>query len=84
MVELVDPVWQLGGDLRLGPGSLLAYSFGQANVPGGPLNDLTVVGGDLTLDGMLNVTTTPGGSFDPGVYRVFDYAGAQGRIKGET
>ena len=33
------------------------------------------MGGDLTLDGTLNVTTTPGGSFDPGVYRVFDYGG---------
>ena len=28
------------------------------------------------LDGTLNVTTTVGGSFDPGVYRVISYAGS--------
>ncbi|MBB6428192.1 autotransporter-associated beta strand repeat-containing protein, partial [Sphingopyxis sp. JAI128] len=48
----------------------------QANVPGGPLNDLVNVGGNLTLDGVVNVTQTPGGSFGPGVYRMFNYAGA--------
>ncbi|MBP7240455.1 autotransporter-associated beta strand repeat-containing protein [Amaricoccus sp.] len=66
----------IAGGLTLGGGSILAYSFGQANVPGGPLNDLTEVGGDLTLDGTLNVVTSPGGAFDPGIYRVFTYAGA--------
>jgi fibronectin-binding autotransporter adhesin len=65
----------IGGNLSLSGGSTLAYSFGQANVVGGPLNDLTRVQGDLVLDGTINVVTPPGGSFDPGVYRVIDYSG---------
>jgi fibronectin-binding autotransporter adhesin len=66
----------INGDLNLSGGSSLAYSFGQADVPGGPFNDLTNVGEDLTLDGTLDVTLSPGGSFTPGIYRVFNYAGA--------
>ncbi len=66
----------LGGDLALAAGSTLSYDFGQANVVGGPLNDLLVVGGDLVLDGTLEITTTVGGSFSPGVYRVMSYAGS--------
>jgi len=62
-------------NLRLSNGSLLDYHFGQAGVPGGALNDLVKVHGDLTLDGTINVKTTPGGSFDPGIYRVFTYDG---------
>lgn len=65
----------VNGGLNLAPGASLAYSFGQANVVGGPFNDLTRVGGDLVLDGTLDVTLAPGGSFDPGVYRVLDYGG---------
>ncbi|WP_161599693.1 autotransporter-associated beta strand repeat-containing protein [Pseudomonas arsenicoxydans] len=66
----------INGDLGLSTGSLLNYRFGQAGVVGGSLNDLTVVGGNLTLDGSLNVTTAPGGAFTPGVYRVISYGGA--------
>ncbi|WP_241133581.1 autotransporter-associated beta strand repeat-containing protein [Achromobacter insuavis] len=66
----------IGGDLTLQNGSALAYSFGQAGVVGGPFNDLTNVGGNLALGGTLNVQTSVGGSFDPGVYRVINYAGA--------
>lgn len=33
------------------------------------------VNGDLTLDGKLNIETSPGGSFDVGVYRVINYTG---------
>jgi fibronectin-binding autotransporter adhesin len=66
----------VAGDLSLAPTARLAYSFGQANVIGGPLNDLTVVGGDLVLDGTIDVLLAPGGSLDPGIYRVIDYAGA--------
>nr|WP_269670611.1 autotransporter outer membrane beta-barrel domain-containing protein [Stenotrophomonas sp. SY1] len=66
----------INGDLRLAPNSLLAYSLGQANVAGGPLNDLTVVRGDVTLDGTLNVATSPGGAFATGVYRIISYGGS--------
>lgn len=66
----------IAGDLTLNGGSTLNFSLGQANVPGGPLNDLIEVGGDLVLAGTLNVTTSGGGSFDPGIYRVLNYAGS--------
>ncbi|WP_286612939.1 autotransporter outer membrane beta-barrel domain-containing protein [Variovorax jilinensis] len=66
----------IGGDLSLSAGSILDYEFGQANVAGGPLNDLTVVGGNLLLDGTLNVTQSATGNFGPGVYRVINYGGA--------
>ncbi|TPI21035.1 autotransporter-associated beta strand repeat-containing protein [Mesorhizobium sp. B4-1-1] len=66
----------IAGDLTLSGGSILNYSFGQANVAGGALNDLTTVGGNLTLAGTLNVTVSPGGTFGPGIYRVFDYSGS--------
>ncbi|MBZ9706309.1 autotransporter outer membrane beta-barrel domain-containing protein [Mesorhizobium sp. ESP7-2] len=65
----------IAGDLTLSGGSILNYSFGQANVAGGALNDLTTVGGNLVLDGTLNVDVPAGGSFGPGIYRVFDYSG---------
>ena len=66
----------INGSLTLGNAAKLAYNFGQAGVVGGPLNDLTIVKGNLVLDGTLNVATPPGGSFDPGVYRVISYDGA--------
>ena len=66
----------INGDLDLHSGSILNYSLGQNSVVGGPLNDLTVVKGNLTLAGTLNVTTTPGAEFDPGIYRVISYSGA--------
>jgi fibronectin-binding autotransporter adhesin len=66
----------INGGLGLSSGSQLAYEFGQANVAGGTLNDLVNVGGNLTLDGTINVTSPAGGAFDAGVYRVFNYGGA--------
>ncbi|NYF34042.1 autotransporter-associated beta strand repeat-containing protein [Sphingopyxis sp. JAI108] len=66
----------VGGNLSLAGGSILNYEFGQADVAGGALNDLVNVGGDLTLDGTINVTVAAGGSFGPGIYRVFNYGGA--------
>src|SRR3546814_609454 len=55
---------------------ILDLEFGQANVFGGPLNDLIDVQGNLTLDGTVDVTVTTGGSFDAGLYRVINYDGA--------
>jgi fibronectin-binding autotransporter adhesin len=66
----------IAGNLALSSGSILNYSFGEANVAGGTLNDLTTVGGNLVLDGTLNVSVSSGGTFGPGVYRVFSYNGA--------
>ena len=65
----------INGNLSLAGGSILNYEFGQADVPGGAHNDLVNVGGDLTLDGTINVTVPTGGSFGPGIYRVFNYGG---------
>ncbi len=55
----------INGNLALSGTSLLDFEFGQANVPGGPLNDLINVGANLTLDGTINVTQSAGGSFGP-------------------
>ncbi|MBB6428147.1 autotransporter outer membrane beta-barrel domain-containing protein, partial [Sphingopyxis sp. JAI128] len=66
---------RINGSLALSGGSSLAYDFGLANAPGSPLNDVVHVGGDLTLDGTINVAVTPGGAFDIGLYRVINYGG---------
>ncbi len=63
------------GNLTLLPNSILDYELGQAGVPGGSLNDLTSVGGNLVLDGILNVNVSTGGTFGPGVYRLINYNG---------
>ena len=63
------------GSLVLNPTSNVNIELGQANVIAGPFNDLTVVAGNLTLDGLLNVAQTPGGSFGLGIYEVFQYGG---------
>ena len=65
----------INGDLIISPTATLAYEFGQAGVAGGALNDLVNIGGDLILDGTINVTVPTGGAFDAGVYRVFNYGG---------
>ncbi|WP_431819495.1 autotransporter outer membrane beta-barrel domain-containing protein [Burkholderia sp. F1] len=65
----------INGNLTLTSSSVLNYRLGQASTAGGTLNDLTVVNGNLTLDGTLNVSTAPGGTYGPGVYRLFNYGG---------
>lgn len=65
----------INGNLLLGAGTQLNFELGQANVVGGALNDLVNVGGNLTLDGTLNVTDSAGGSFGIGIYRLFNYGG---------
>src|SRR5690606_28856466 len=63
------------GDLVLDAASILDFEFGESDVVGGPLNDLIDVGGDLALDGTINVAVSAGGSFDAGLYRVINYGG---------
>jgi len=65
----------INGDLSLAGGATLDYQFGEAGVVGGALNDLVNVGGDLILDGTLNVSVSSGGTFGSGIYRVFNYDG---------
>ncbi|AOF92493.1 autotransporter outer membrane beta-barrel domain-containing protein [Sinorhizobium sp. RAC02] len=65
----------INGDLSLADGATLDYQFGEAGVVGGALNDLVNVGGDLILDGTLNVSVSSGGTFGSGIYRVFNYDG---------
>ena len=65
----------INGNLSLSSGSRLAYEFGQANTPGGPLNDLINVGNNLTLAGTLDIAVSPGGAFDVGIYRLLNYGG---------
>ena len=64
----------IAGNFALSGGSVLNYELAQSGVAGGGTNDLIVVGGDLMLDGTLNVTALPG--FGAGYYRLIDYAGA--------
>src|SRR3546814_7918944 len=67
----------VNGSLSLAGTSLLDYEFGQSNIVGGPLNELVSVGGDLTLDGTIDVTVAPGGDFGVGLSSVISYAGAR-------
>lgn len=60
--------------LVLNSTSQLDYELGLPNVVGGGVNDLTEVSGNLTLDGVLNITDV--GGFGDGVYRLFNYGGS--------
>lgn len=62
-------------NLTLNGGAILDYELGAANAPGDALNDVVQVNGNLVLDGTLNVTASAGGSFGPGLYRLFNYTG---------
>lgn len=63
----------IAGNLTLNAGSILNFELAQAGVVGGGVNDLINVGGNLTLDGTLNVTALSG--FGAGYYRLFNYGG---------
>lgn len=63
------------GALSLDSGAILNYELGQAGAPGGALNDLIDVKGNLALNGTLNVTESAGGNFGPGLYRLMKYSG---------
>lgn len=75
---IVDPgtgagTLTIAGNYALGGGSILNYDLGPSGVVGGGVNDLVRVGGNLALDGTLNVTALAG--FGAGYYRLMDYAG---------
>ncbi|KQY35455.1 hypothetical protein ASD38_02545 [Caulobacter sp. Root487D2Y] len=61
------------GGLLLRSGSVLNYQLGLPDIVGGGTNDLTIVTGDLTLDGTLNIADA--GGFGRGVYRLINYGG---------
>ncbi|MCW2477666.1 autotransporter-associated beta strand repeat-containing protein [Candidatus Symbiopectobacterium sp. NZEC135] len=65
----------INGSLTLNNTSILNYTLGEAGVINGTNNDLTVVNGNLTLDGILNITESAPGAFTPGLYRLIDYRG---------
>jgi autotransporter-associated beta strand protein len=69
----------IGGNLTLAGGTTLNYALGGVNATPTPIADSLVdVRGNLTLEGAtsLNIVETTGGSFSPGVYRLFNYGGA--------
>ncbi|GLK88593.1 hypothetical protein GCM10017655_16550 [Pseudomonas turukhanskensis] len=63
------------GDLNLSSDTNLVYRLGQGDVEGGLLNDLVNIQGNLVLDGVLNASITPGGSYEAGIYRLMNYSG---------
>ena len=62
------------GNLALNTSSILDYQLSTPGVIGSGVNTLVNVTGNLTLDGVLNVTN--GGSFGSGSYRLLNYTGA--------
>ena len=65
-------VLTVAGDLVLSSGSISAFELGAANITGSTLNDLAIVTGNLTLDGLLNLVADP---LADGYYRLFSYGG---------
>ena len=63
----------VSADLLLNSGSILDYVLSTPGVIGSGVNTLVNVDGNLTLDGILNVTN--GGSFASGAYRLINYTG---------
>ncbi len=60
--------------LSLDSASSLNFELGMPGVVGSGVNDLLSIGGALTLDGTLAVSTLAG--FDNGIYRIANYGGA--------
>lgn len=65
----------IDGNLTLAEHSMLDFQLGAAGATSSALNDRIDVSGNLTLDGILNVSESPGGTFGPGLYRLFNYGG---------
>lgn len=71
--EMSNSLISQAGTLTLG-GDLLLNNASQLNFNLGALKDLISISGNLTLDGVLNVSQDAG--FGVGTYRLFDYTGA--------
>ncbi|MCS2158122.1 autotransporter-associated beta strand repeat-containing protein [Scandinavium sp. H11S7] len=65
----------IGGNLSLANDTTSEFQLGEAYVPGGTYNDLVNVGKNLDLNGDLDVKLADGGTFLPGVYRLYNYGG---------
>ncbi|QYU68953.1 autotransporter domain-containing protein [Leptolyngbya sp. 15MV] len=61
------------GNLALGADSILDFELGSPDGTPGIDSDLLTVNGNLTLDGLVNVTDL--GSFGEGLYRLINYSG---------
>ena len=64
----------IGDDLNLTSASVLDFELSSPSGTAGADSDLIAVGGDLTLDGSLNVIDA--GGFDAGVYNLITYGGS--------
>ncbi|WP_208976320.1 autotransporter outer membrane beta-barrel domain-containing protein [Polycladidibacter stylochi] len=65
---------KIGGNLVLGESTKLAFGLGAPDGTAGVNSDLITVGGNLTLDGTLDVSDTD--AFGAGVYSLITYGGA--------
>lgn len=70
--EMSNSLISQAGTLTLG-GDLILNNASQLNFNLGSLKDLISISGNLTLDGVLNVSQDAG--FDVGTYRLMDYTG---------
>ena len=61
------------GTIAFGPHTHLVFDLDQPGVPGGANNDLLLVNGDVTLDGILDVNAGP--DFTEGLYPLIKYTG---------
>ncbi|WP_296720724.1 autotransporter-associated beta strand repeat-containing protein [Erythrobacter sp.] len=63
----------IDGNLALGSGAKLRFDLGSPSGTPGVDSDLLTVGGDLVLDGTLDITDV--GGFGEGLYRLINYGG---------
>lgn len=62
------------GDLHLGERTNLEFELNEQGIVGNKINDLLIVSGDLTLDGILNIFDA--GGFGIGTYELLQYRGS--------
>ncbi len=67
----------VNGNLVYNNSAILNYELGQASVPGGLYNDLTIVNGDLTFGNNVTLNVTDSNAFGLGVYNLFTYTGTR-------